>query len=412
MELKDLIFTKENVKEICNILEIPYSEFDSTFRLGTTERTLLANEDMKKLIEQYCFIGVDGTTAKISNDAESPTLVNVSNILWGIRDNRTHTVTYDQRIVFEARDLLEKSSVRTILEIKSVICIQLARKFKRFKCANCPLNKGGCQWQDAYMAPWEEFPDKTAVALLDLPVIFAFIKALPQLDKVNREFLLSNLQQCFDDIKSYKLPVIFISQRSTLKVVSEDLTSELDNAINSIDTKAKALLDLIVEMVKDRNKSSMELPLLVDLRNKMDDKFFTDYDLLNAWLGDIALPTPIFNVRPAEYNNHWDGLKFHYLSWGYKELINGSRVYIPSTWVRIGYSPALDPGTVHKIICLEMMLGKGHSLSLTLAHLACNLYKKHSSKLLKEYYNKNRPDKYKLGRNIKDLNKWRLMTND
>lgn len=412
MELKDIKFTKKNVQEICDILEIPYSELNGTIKLGTTEKTLLTNDDMKDLIEQYCFIGVDGTTARISDDAESPTQVSVSNILWGIRDNRTYTVTYDQRIVFEARTLLEKSSVRTILEIMSIICLLIARKFKRYRCTECPFNKGGCQWQDADIKPWEEFLDKTAVAILDLPVIFTFIKALPQLDKTNREFLLSNLQKCFENIKSYELPVVFVSQRSTLKVVSEDLTSELDNAINSIDTKAKALLDLIVDIVKDKNLSSKELPLLVDLRNKMNDKYFTDYDLLNTWLGDIALPTLIFNVKPAEYNNLWGGLKFHYLSWGYKELINGSWVYFPSTWVRIGYSPALDPATAHKIICLEMMLGSGHSISLTLAHLACNLYKKHSSKLLLEVYNKNLPTKYKLGKNVKNINKWRLMSND
>jgi len=93
-------------------------------------------------------------------------------------------------------------------------------------------------------------------------------------------------------------------------------------------------------------------------------------------------------------------------------LVNGSWIYFPSTWVRVGYSPALDPVTAHKIICLEMMLGKGHSVSLTLAHISCNLYKIHGSKLLLEFYNKNRPDKYKLGRSVKDINKWRLMKND
>ena len=408
MVLSDLTFAKEKVQEICDILEIPYFELNGDIALGSTERNLLNNEDLNELTEKFCFIGVDGTTTRISDDAESPTQVSISDVVWGIQNMRTHTIKYDQRIVYEARELLDKSSVRTILEVKSVICLMLARKFKRYNCKDCPINKQGCQWQENKPMVWEEFPEKVAVGILDLPVIFAFIKALPQLDKKNREFLLSNLQKCFDDIKNHELPVIFVSQRSTLKVVSDDLISELDNAINSIDTRAKALIDLIRNISKDK---TIKLPALVELRNKMEEKFFTDYDLLEDWLGDIARPTPVFNVKPAEYNNNWDGLKFHYLSWGYKELINGSWVYFPSTWVRVGYSPALSPSTAHKIICLEMMLGKGHSVSLTLAHISCNLYKKHGSKLLLEFYNKTRPDKYKLGRNVKDINKWRLMKN-
>jgi len=311
MVLNDLPFTKEKVQEICNILDIPYSEINGRITLGSTERTLLSNEDINELTENFCFIGVDGTTTRISDDAETPTQVSISNVLWGIREMQTHTINYDQRIVYEARELLDKSSVRTILEIKTVICLLLARKFKKYKCEGCLINQQGCQWQEYKSGIWDEFPDKVAVGILDLPVIFAFIKALPQLDKRNREFLLSNLQKCFDDIKNHNLPVIFISQRSTLKVVSEDLTSELDNAINSIDTRAKALLELIGDIFKDK---AIKLPALVELRNMMEEKYFTDYDLLGDWLRDIALPTPVFNVKPAEYNNKWDSLKFHYLS--------------------------------------------------------------------------------------------------
>jgi hypothetical protein len=56
-----------------------------------------------------------------------------------------------------------------------------------------------------------------------------------------------------------------------------------------------------------------------------------------------------------------------------------------------------------------MMLGKGHSISLTLAHLACNLYKEKYLQILPAYLNKNRPDKHKIGFSTKAMNKWRLM---
>ncbi len=409
MEQNSIIFTQEKVKNICAILEIPYRELNGTLGLGPNEKSLLANEDLIALVEKYCFIGADGTTARISDDAESPTQVCVSGVMWGVQEGRTRSVGYDQRLAIEASELLEKSTLRTVLEIKSVTCLLVARKFRQYRCSDCPINNQGCQWQDSPSAIWDEFPDKMAVGILDLPVIFTFVKALPQLDVKNREFLQSNLQKCFDDIRRYELPVIFVSQRSTLKVISDELASELDNAINSTPAKAKALLDLMKDVLK---RKSVSLPALVELREMMEDRFFTDYDLLEGWLEDIARPTPVFSVKPSEYNNNWDELKFHYLSWGYKERVDGSWIYIPSTWVRIGYSPALDSITAHKIMCLEMMLGKGHSVSLTLAHIACNLYKKHGTKLLLEFYNKSRPEKYKLGKNLKDMNKWRLMKHE
>jgi len=103
MVLNDLTLTKEKVKEICDILEIPHSEINGRITLGSTERTLLSNEDIDYLTENFCFIGVDGTTTRISDDAEAPTQVSISNILWGIRGMQTHTIKYDQRIVYEAR---------------------------------------------------------------------------------------------------------------------------------------------------------------------------------------------------------------------------------------------------------------------------------------------------------------------
>ena len=143
MVLSDLKFSKEKVQEICNILEIPYFELNGDIELGSSEKTLLNNEDLNELTEKFCFIGVDGTTTRISDDAESPTQVSISNIMWGIHNMRTHTIKYDQRIVYEARELLEKSSVRTILEIKSVICLMLARNILTKIMVRCYEFKNG-----------------------------------------------------------------------------------------------------------------------------------------------------------------------------------------------------------------------------------------------------------------------------
>lgn len=410
MQEKTFSWTKEEVSKILDILGIPREEWNSKLNLGKTEKQILSQEDIKKIIQDFCFVGSDGTTARISeNDSDTPIIVSGSVVIWGTEDNKTNTISYDNRMVIPGFNRLSHSTLRTILELRAALCVLLTRNLKTTRCHKCPFNNYGCQWQHKEFMPWKHFNGKKAVAIFDLPVIFSFVKSLPTIDKENRDFLLKNIQLCFEDIKEFKLPVLFVSQKSVLRVVSDELTSELDAAINSLDTRAKALLDMISETT---NPSVSTLPTLVNLSREIKEKYFTDYDLLTEWLENIGSPSPIFNVRPAEYNNHWKDLKFHYFSWGYQEFYSGDWVYFPSSWIRIGYSPALTPLMAHYIICLDMVLGMGHSISLTLAHTACNMHKHYHSKILIEYYNEKRPDKYKLGTNLKNINKWRLMSNE
>ncbi len=399
--------TKENLKEIFKILKIHYHMWNGRISLGPTEKTLLSPTIIKNLAEKYCLVGTDGTTARVSNnEVESPILIGASAVIWGVENLKSDIVSYDQRFVIEGRDRLSHSSIRTILEIRFALCVLLARKFKTLNCSNCPFNKSGCQLQGDSYKPWEVFPDKIAVAILDLPVIFTFIKSIPTLSNEIRKYLLDNLKLIFDDIKKYKLPVIFVSHKSKLRAVSQNLASELDEAINSVDNRAKEIINLISEKEELKN---IKLPFLAELSKNLKDKFFTDFDLLEAWIDDIAIPSPIFEVKPDDYNNFWNELKFHYFTWGYKELIEGEWIYISSSWIRIGYSPALTSELAHQIICLEMILGKSHSISLTMAHTCCNMYKEELLSIILAFYNKNKPDKHKLGRNVKDITKWRLM---
>ncbi len=408
MEFAKIKFTQEKLRKLFKILEIPFREWDGELTLGKTEMSLLSNDILKELADTTCLLGSDGTTAKVSkNEARSPVLVSSSVVLWGIEENKTKTYKYDQRLVIDGYDRLSHSTLRTILEIRLALCVLITRKLKTTMCKDCPINNYGCQWQGKKFEPWKHFSGKQMVAIFDLPVIFAFIRSLSTLDAENRTFLLDNLKSSFADIRKYELPVIFVSQKSTLKNVIEDISSELDEVINSVDAKAKEVINII----KEKKVSHQGLPILVKISDKMKERFFTDYELLEEWMKYIATPSPVFNVKPSEYNDNWDQLKFHYFTWGYQEYYDGKWIYFPSTWIRIGYSPALSPTKAHLLMCMDMILGKGHSISLTMAHTACNLYKKSYCKLLVEHYNKKRPDQYKLGKSIKDLNKWRLMKN-
>ncbi|KKN15202.1 hypothetical protein LCGC14_0988420 [marine sediment metagenome] len=409
MEKLKSIFSRENLEELLDILKIPFVEWNGSLTLGKTESGLLSNDELLKISETFCFIGSDGTTAKVAkNEPDSPTYISAGLIMWGIDNNETKTYEFNQRLVIDHTKILSHSTIRTILEIRTALCILISRKFKSRRCANCPFDQSGCQWQNDSFKPWQYFTDKRLVAILDLPVIFTFIKTMPTLDSDNRDYLLTNIRKSFEDIRKYELPVIFVSQKSTLKNVIKDLASELDEAINSIDNRAKSLLELITES-QEVELTSNSLPILVEIRNQMKNKFFSDYDLLEKWLEGIATPSPVFNVKPSEYNNDWGDLKFHYLTWGYQEFYNNEWIYFPSSWLRIGYSPALTSVEAHKIFCIDMILGKGHSISLTMAHTACNMYKRSYTSVLIDFYNKDRPEKYKLGKNIKNMNKWRFI---
>lgn len=397
---------KKDISEMLKILEIPHTDWSDSISLGQSEKKLLNQEKIKDLSENFMFIGSDGTTARISeDDAEAPTIISGSSVMWGITQNRTKTVSYDQKMIIEGKDRLTHSSIRTVLEFKIGICLLIARKFKMFVCDGCPFSNSGCQWQNSNLKPWEEFPEKTAVAIFDLPVNFIFITSLKALDQTNRSYLMSNVQRCFADIKKYDLPAIFVTHKSRLNIITHELTSELDDAINSLNQKTKDIIKWIAKQSSAKKATFASIGKFNDL---LQQKEFSDFDLFDDYFTSIAKPSPTFTVNPEEYNNKWEEMKFHYFTWGYSEYSQNKWVFLPSGWIRIGYSPALTPQKAHEILCLEMILGKGHSISLSMAHTACNLHKRELLKILPGYYNKNRADKYKLGYNTKTMSKWSM----
>jgi hypothetical protein len=186
-----------------------------------------------------------------------------------------------------------------------------------------------------------------------------------------------------------------------------EVQSQLDLLIDAMDERAKALVSLISKKLPDVDSTGFwALPAL---SNRLKQKSFSDFDLLESWFSDIGTPSPIFQVEPSELNDNWDQMRYHYFTWGYKELATESEFFAPSCWVRIGYSPALTPEAAHLATCLEMILGKGHCVSLLLAHTACNERKEIFVKILTEVMNRELPVKQRIGFNVKTMNKWKLM---
>nr|MDO8118153.1 hypothetical protein [Candidatus Sigynarchaeota archaeon] len=250
------------------------------------------------------------------------------------------------------------------------------------------------------------YPGKEGIALVDLPIEFNFVKSMHK-GTYTKEYFEENLRLMFKDMAEHELKIIFVTHKTTIKVISEAIYTELDLVINSMDERAHALIDSIGKRLS--TNSPVTLTIYAEISKKIKAKGFYDFDLLEPWFTDIASPSPAFLVEPSPLNNDWNQLRYHYFTWGYKENANGKAYYAPSCWVRIGYTPALTPAQAHLVACLEMVLGKGHSISLTLAHTACNEGKDNYVKILTERMNRDLPTKHRLGFNVKTINKWKLM---
>jgi len=397
--------TKTDLLKMFKILGIEYEDIANSLVLGTTEQSLLSNEDKLEIAGHYCLIGTDGTTGAVAeDDPDAPTLVAASSIVWGVVANETCVQEATNRIVLQGQDRESNSGFRTMLELQQGVCLAIAMERGSFDCSGCPFADYGCTWKRKKLEPWTWFPGKTPVVICDLPVEFKFVTKLPK-ESPTRKFFETHLKHVFKAMRDNHVRVILVTHRSKIQDVSKEFTSQIDDAIGSLDERAKALIDVI----KAKGiKLDGKLKTLAEIFDWAKDKDFTDYDLLESWMDDIGKPSPVFKVLPSDLNNMWGELKFHYVTWGYRELLGLDRFYAQSCWVRIGYTPALDPVVAHKITLLEMALGKGHSIALTMAHNQCNMYKDKHLVLLKQHFNKDKTAKHRIGFSVKTTNKWRL----
>jgi hypothetical protein len=408
---KNLVnISKTDLKDFFKIINLPCDDFGDNLKLGDHERTVLSRNDLHELVSKYCFFGVDGTTAKLSDeDSRSPYYVSVSVVGWHQDGKTSKTKKFNQRILVDRSKYFDDSTIRTILEMQSIVCILKARKSGSTDCTNCPFKTFGCNWVHKLQDFPKVFGDKIGVGIVDLPVnIPSMLKGLPILDPDNREFVVKNIKAVFTEIREQNLPIIFVQHKARVNLIGKKIISELDKMLNDISMNLSTVKSKVSILMKS---AKSDVTGVNDIRKLFGEKHYTDFLLLNTWFNQIGIPSPSFNVDPVDENGNWDKLKFHYLTWGYTEKIGGINVYLPSCWVRVGYTPALTPEIAHKIVCLEMMLDNGHPISLWLAHTECNSHRDSLITLLREYINKNSPDFQKIGYDVKSINKSRLFQN-
>lgn len=407
MSIDQIPISRESLLEILQILGIPHETVADTASLGSTERNLLDNSQLKHLVNNYFFMGTDGTSASFSDeDYVAPGIVVGSAVAWGLEGAITKTREITCRYILKQEDRESNSGFRSMLELMLAVCTLKAAKLGKYDCSSCPFRDYQCGAKNQAYPPWEWFEGREGIAFVDLPVEFNFVKSLHK-GTYTKDFFEENLRLAFKDMKEHELKIVFVTHKSRLKVVSEVIQTQLDLAINSLSERARSLIDLVSRKMK--NLAPASLDGVARISTMMKSPAFFDFDLLEPFFNDIGTPSPSFQVEPSQLNDQWGDLRSHYFTWGYKEQGNGDMYYAPSCWVRIGYTPALTPELAHMATCLEMILGKGHAISLTLAHTACNEKKDIYIKVLTEKLNKDLPAKHRMGYNVKTINKWKLM---
>ncbi len=406
MSLNPQQVPRETILDIFGVLGISHQDVPHDFLVGGSESTLLDRTQVSDFLQKHFILGTDGTTASFSEDNMfAPVLVGASTVAWGIREGATKTFHVDNRVILKSENRESNSGYRTMEELQMAVCLLKSAKLGSFECTRCPFRDHDCAIKKSKPEPWKWFPGKQGIAFVDLPVEFNFVASMHE-GTYTKDFFKHALPHAFEDMKTHGLKIVFITHKAALRPVSDEVISQLDVVIDSMDERAAVLVKKIAAQAKTKAPS---IGLLKNLSKQLEDKYFFDFDLLDSWFTGLGMPSPTFKVEPTDLNGNWDELRYHYLTWGYAEKLDGKGLYAPSCWVRAGYTPALSPSDAHLAVCVEMMLGKGHAVSLKLAHTACNLNKGQLVRIYTEQLTKELPVKLQPKLNVKDMNKWSLL---
>ncbi len=396
-----MYFHKQIIGQILEICGVKFDLFPQSFQLNSTPNDVLTQDQINNIINKFSIIGIDGTAGELSpGDSYSPIWLSVAAVEYDINEIRKYT----NQFLMDPSYGLSYSTIRTAMELRSLICLLKAKKFKRFDCDQCPLQQFGCTWPLNSSKPWDNCSKKTSIGIFDLPVSFAFIKIIPTLNEENRNFLLETINYVFREIQKHNLPVIFITQKQMITTVIQEITNEFDRAIN-LQRESRQILEWVQTLLKEEE---IKLHQLQNLKSKIKKENITDFDFFEQYFTSIGQPSPVFKLNPSEYTNYWDEIKFHYFSWGYNENTPHGEQYIITSWSRIGYSPAISSEDAQLVILYDQFLGGGHPLSLLMAHSTCNFNRSKILHTLRSHYNSTAPPNRQLGYNLKEITKWRF----
>ncbi|NHI92045.1 MAG: hypothetical protein EAX96_06040 [Candidatus Lokiarchaeota archaeon] len=354
------------------------------------------------------FISTDGSSINTQEYTRTVGLNATVNLLWGPEFDVPIIIKKYRESEFQIPSLI--STERIQQELITPICILTTIKTGELPCKDCPILKNNCILKSKKNI-LRDLTNFRAIGILDLTIDFSFIKKQAHVSPQAKNLILNTVKWVYRQIRDNNLEIIFITHGSRDKRFMYEIKNDIDYMFKrsgEFDTK-------LIEEIKKYCENNRNDDKFSSIRNTLRDFVrdfkvishnYTDFDLFRSYFNKKGNSTPLFQIKDPNSLEYYEGVETGYMltTWGYFELIDNKFLYVPLDDIKVGFPLNSDPEFLYKLFLFDTALGKGHSLSLTLAHTLISPGRK-TRELLSQIL----ADLHQIPKSLKNIQKWRFM---
>ncbi|MFX1294268.1 MAG: hypothetical protein ACFFD2_05345 [Promethearchaeota archaeon] len=360
------------VKSICKHLIKPIGEPFSLKLARKDNEAIIEKFSSEHDLQEVIFISTDGTTINTQEFSRIVGLNATANLIWGPELRRPTIVKKYKESKYHIPSMISVERIQ--MELVTTTCVLRTIRTGKLHCQDCPISKNNCMIQQ-HKKTLKDLNDFRPVALLDLTIDFSFIKKQQFISPEAKTLILNTVKWVYQQIREYNLEMIFITHGSRDKRFMYEIKSDIDFMFRRSGEFDKKILQEIKKFytnTKDLDEFSHIKGILQSFNKsfRFISENFTDFDLFRKSFTDKGNSTPLFQILDPNALEYYEGVDAAYrlTTWGYHEIIDESYQYVPLDDIKIGFPLNSDPDFLYDAFLFDTALGRGHSLSLALAH--------------------------------------------
>jgi len=359
------------VNSICKFLIKPIKDpilFDK-FR---NDDSIIEKVTTDYKLNDILFVSTDGTSIETNEYTRTVGLNATDNLIWGPECDRPLVIKKYRESQYRIPSMISIERIQQ--ELVTTICVLRTIKSGNLICTNCPISKNNCLIK-GHRISLQDLGNFRPIGLLDLTIDFSFIKKQQFVSQQAKKIILNTVKWAYRQIKDYELELLFITHGSRDKRFIYEIKNDIDYMFKRSGDFDKKLLDSIREFCQTTKKMD-KFPAIKNTLRQFNKNFksisynFTDFDLFRSSFNSKGNTTPLFQILDPNALEYYEGVNTVYFltTWGYHEVVNGDYQYVPLDDIKVGFPLGAESEFLYHAFLFDTALGKGHSLSLTLAH--------------------------------------------
>ncbi|MFX1450359.1 MAG: hypothetical protein ACFFCM_05930 [Promethearchaeota archaeon] len=396
------------IKSICNLLIKPIHDPITLDSDINSDDSIIEKILSEIKLNDILFVSTDGSSINTQEYTRTVGLNATANLIWGPEFDTPIIIKKYRESEFRIPSLI--STERIQQELITPICILTTIKSGDLPCQDCPIVKNNCILKSK-KSILQKLSNFRAIGLLDLTIDFSFIKKQNFISPQAKDLILNTVKWIYRQIRDFNLEIIFITHGSRDKRFMYEIKNDIDYMFRrsgEFDTK---LLEEIKKYCENNQDSKKFLLIQDSLRNfvknfKTISYNYTDFDLFRSYFNKKGNSTPLFQIKDPNALEYYEGVETGYMltTWGYFESIGNKFQYVPLDDIKVGFPLNSDSKFLYKLFLFDTALGKGHSLSLTLAHTLIS-----PGRTTRELLSQILADLHQIPKSLKNIQKWRFM---